>query len=55
MYAIISYKGRQHRIEPEMLLDVDRVAAEPETAQHAANLLVIDIRLGGLADDLKDG
>jgi large subunit ribosomal protein L21 len=29
MYAIISYKGRQHRIEPDMVLDVDRVSAEP--------------------------
>lgn len=28
MYAIISYKGRQHRIEPDMVFDVDRVAAE---------------------------
>lgn len=29
MYAIISYKGRQHRVEPGTVLTVDRVEGEP--------------------------
>ncbi len=42
MYAIISYKGRQHRIEPDMTLDVDRVDVEPgESVTLEDNVLML--------------
>ena len=37
MYAIISYKGRQHRIEPGSVLTVDRVPGEPGESVNLEN------------------
>ena len=51
MYAIISYKGRQHRIEPGTVFTVDRVEAEP-----GASVKLEDCVLMASGDDgLKTG
>ncbi len=41
MYAIISYKGRQHRVEPGTVLAVDRVEGEPGQSVQLENSVLM--------------
>ena len=41
MYAIISYKGRQHRVEPGTILTVDRVSGEPGESVNLENSVLL--------------
>jgi len=40
MYAIISYKGRQHRVEPGSVLTVDRVSGDPGESINLENSIL---------------
>ncbi len=41
MYAIISYKGRQHRVEPGTVFTVDRVDGEPGESLNLENSVLM--------------